>query len=117
MNAARLARLNQETPSAEDASGFSALRTSTSLWSSVRDGGKRRVVTLQTLDFGRCDLEKGVAPTTRFLFVIGVDPRLDYLSGIRCGEDVALERRMISSLRQAKPRPIAASDRDLPHCH
>ena len=58
-----------------------------------------------------------MAPATRFLFVIGVDPRLDYLPGVRSVEDVALERRMVSPLREAKPRPIAASDRDLPHCH
>jgi hypothetical protein len=70
-----------------------------------------------TLHFGRRYLEKGRSPATRFLFVIGVDPRLDYLASVGGGEDVAVERRMISLLRQAKPRPIAASDRDLPHCH
>ena len=51
------------------------------------------------LNFGRRDLEKGMAPATRVLFVTGVDPGLDCLPGVRCVKDVTLQRRMVSSLR------------------
>jgi hypothetical protein len=43
-----------------------------------------------TLYFGRRDLEKGRARATRLFFAMGVDPRLDYLPGVRSVEDVAL---------------------------
>jgi hypothetical protein len=69
-----------------------------------------------TLQFGRRDLEKGRARATRVLLAIGVDPRFDYLPDI-CLEDLALLRRVISVLRKAKTRSIAAGDRDLPRCH
>ena len=70
-----------------------------------------------TLYFRRRDLEKGMAPAIRLLFGTGVDPRLDYLPGVRCLKGAAYKRRLASTLREAKPRSVAASYRDLPHCH
>jgi hypothetical protein len=58
-----------------------------------------------------------MAPAIRLLFATGVDPRLDYLPGVCRFKSAAYKRRMISSLRHAKPRSVAARDRDLPHCH
>jgi hypothetical protein len=66
-------------------------------------GGKRRGVTLTTLYFGRRDVKKGMAPAIRLLFATGVDLRLDYLSSVRGVEDVALQRRAVSLVREAKP--------------
>jgi hypothetical protein len=59
-----------------------------------------------TLYFGRRDVKKGMAPAIRLLFATGVDPRLDYLPGVRGVEDVALERSMVSALLEPKCRPI-----------
>jgi hypothetical protein len=62
-----------------------------------------------TLYFRRRDLEKGRARATRLLFAIGVDPRLDYLPGVRavskispfCGPvSLRSEKRSRDPLRQ-----------------
>jgi hypothetical protein len=84
----------------------------------------------------RCSRERGISPpqtrfynsvavtlkmesarAARLLFAIGVDPRLDCFSGVRRLDGFALLRSAVSRLREGKPRSIAASDRDLPHCH
>ena len=50
------------------------------------------------LDFGRRDLEKGRTGATHLFFAPGVDPGLDYLTGIQRLNDVALMRRGVSPL-------------------
>ena len=66
----------------------------------VRGAGKwQGLPPRPALNFGRRDLEKGMAPATRVLFVTGVDPGLDCLPGVRCIEDVTLQRRMVSLFR------------------
>ena len=86
----------------------SQLKKSDLTWegaSTVQGGGKRRTLntSIATLYFGRPDLEKGRARATRLLFAIGVDPRLDYLPGLGCIEELALLWRGVSLLRKAKP--------------
>jgi hypothetical protein len=71
----------------------------------------------RTLYFGRRNLEKGQAHAWRPLFAIGVDSRFDYFPGVRRLDDLAFLRRVASQLRKAKPRTVAAGDRDLPRCH
>jgi hypothetical protein len=72
---------------------------------------------LADLYFNRRDVKKGIAPAIRLLFATGVDPRLDYLPGVRGVENGALQRSVVSALREAKPRSVAAGDCDLPRRH
>jgi hypothetical protein len=51
------------------------------------------------LNFGRCDLVKGRTRGPLPLLTIGVDPGLDCLPGVRCVKNLALQRRVIYSLR------------------
>ena len=69
----------------------------------VRGGGKWRRITSADFIFRSPDVKKGMAPAIRLLFATGVDLRLDYLSSVRGVEDVALQRRAVSLVREAKP--------------
>ena len=71
---------------------------------------------IANLYFGRRDLENRRTQARGVLFAIVVDPCFDYLADVYL-DDIARLRRATSLLRKAKPRSIAASDRDLPPCH